>query len=86
MIKNASPKEKRKADPYLDRRSGDDQRDVYDIDYFAAGGAERRDGNERRQSKERRKDCMKITKWTSVCTGNKSKKRTTERVSNRYLP
>ena len=74
MTKKVSPKEKRKKDPYLDRRSGDDQREVYDIDYFADGNAERRDGDERRHSKERRKDCIKVSKWTSVCTKNKPKK------------
>ena len=73
MAEKPTNQEKRKSDPYLDRRSGDDRRDVYDIDYFAAGGAERRDGDERRQSRERRKDCVRITKWTSVCTGNKPK-------------
>ena len=74
MTEQAPPKDKRKKDPYLDRRSGDDQRDVYDIDYFADGGAERRDGDERRDSKERREDCVKVSKWTSVCTGNNPKK------------
>lgn len=74
MTVEAPPKEKRKKDPYLDRRSGDDQREVYNINYFADGGAERRDGDERRHPKERRKDCVKVTRWTSVCTENNPNK------------
>ena len=59
--------EKRKADPYLDRRSGEDRRKTYDIDYFTGGGAERRTAGKRRSSKERRKDCVKVSQWSSVC-------------------
>jgi hypothetical protein len=32
----------RKTDPFLDRRSGEDRREAYDLDYFRDGGAERR--------------------------------------------
>jgi hypothetical protein len=60
-------KEKRKADPYLDRRSGDDRRQIYMIDYFSAGNPERRTGKERRDEVERRKDCMRVSRWSSVC-------------------
>jgi hypothetical protein len=35
MTVEAPPKEKRKKDPYLDRRSGEDRREAYDINYFA---------------------------------------------------
>jgi hypothetical protein len=74
MTVKAPQKENRKKDPYLDRRSGEDRREAYDIDYFADGGAERRQDNDRRQPKERRKDCVKVSKWSSVCTGNNPKK------------
>jgi hypothetical protein len=34
-------KDVRKSDPYVDRRSGEDRRQVYDADYFQNGGLER---------------------------------------------
>ena len=74
MTVKAPPKEKRKKDPYLDRRSGEDRREAYSIDYFANGGAERRKRTDRRQPKERRKDCVKVSKWSSVCAANNPKK------------
>jgi hypothetical protein len=74
MTVEAPPKEKRKKDPYLDRRSGEDRREAYDINYFADGGAERRKGDDRRQPNERRRGCVKVTKWSSVCAENKPKK------------
>jgi hypothetical protein len=57
----------RTADPYIDRRSGDDRRVVYDSDYFENGGLERRLVNDRRQRDERRKDCVRVSRWSSVC-------------------
>jgi hypothetical protein len=36
----------RKSDPYVDRRSGEDRRQVYDADYFQNGGLERRSGKD----------------------------------------
>ena len=57
----------RKSDPYVDRRSGDDRRDVYDSDYFENGGMERRQGLDRRQQNERRDACTRVSKWSSVC-------------------
>lgn len=54
-------------DPYLDRRSGEDRREVYDSDYFENGGVERRRGNDRRQQDERRDSCVRVSKWSSVC-------------------
>ena len=73
MAKSDPPKEKRKTDPYLDRRSGEDRRETYNIDYFSDGGIERRDSKDRRKPKERRKDCVKVSKWSSVCPENKTK-------------
>jgi hypothetical protein len=61
-------KDSRRRDPYLDRRSGEDRRQVYDADYFQNGGVERRSGKERRQQDERRKDCTRVSKWSSVCS------------------
>jgi hypothetical protein len=57
----------RKADPYVDRRSGDDRRMVYDSDYFENGGLERRQGKDRRQPDERRHGCVRVSQWSSVC-------------------
>jgi hypothetical protein len=54
-------------DPYVDRRSGEDRRAVYDSDYFDQDGLERRTGKERRQGHERRDDCIRVSKWSSVC-------------------
>ena len=76
MTEKKSPEEKRKSDPFLDRRGPDDRRKTYDIDYFSEGGSERREGEERRDIKERRKDCIKVSKWSSVCP--KRKPRTSE--------
>lgn len=67
MNEKAPYQEKRKVDPYLDRRSGEDRRDVYLIDYFLMGGAERRQDKERRGMNERRTDCVRVSKWSSVC-------------------
>jgi len=61
----------RTADPYVDRRSGDDRRAVYDSDYFETGGLERRQGKDRRQRNERRQDCVRVSKWSSVCPDEK---------------
>jgi hypothetical protein len=63
-------KDARKRDPYVDRRSGEDRRKVYDADYFQNGGLERRSGKERRQHEERRKDCIRVSKWTSISTAD----------------
>ncbi len=65
-----SPDE-RLADPYLDRRCGDDRRVVYDSDYFAGGGLERRTGQDRRQRDERRDSCVRVSQWSSVCPDDK---------------
>ena len=64
-------KDVRKSDPYVDRRSGEDRRQVYDADYFQNGGLERRSGKERRRHYERRKDCIRVSKWSSICSAEK---------------
>jgi hypothetical protein len=55
------------ADPFLDRRSGDDRREAYDLDFFQQGGVERRSGIERRERGERRAQFVNISEWSSVC-------------------
>ena len=60
-------RERRSSDPYLDRRSGEERRKAYHLDYFSHGGTERRAEGDRRSSKERRKDCVKVSRWSSVC-------------------
>ena len=61
-------KDARIRDPYVDRRSGEDRRQVYDADYFQKGGVERRSGKERRQQYERRKNCIRVSEWSSICS------------------
>lgn len=60
-------RDRRLADPYIDRRSGEDRREVYDSDYWESGSLERRSRKYRRQQKERRGDCARVSKWSSVC-------------------
>jgi len=44
---------------FLDRRSGEDTRAVYSLDYFFSGGRERRRGRDRRSRGERRARWLK---------------------------
>ncbi len=71
MERNQPPKDRRIADPYVDRRSGEDRRQVYDADYWESGGIERRSAKDRRQQKERRGSCVKVSEWSSVCIEDK---------------
>ena len=57
-------------DPYIDRRSGEERRAVYDSDYFENGGVERRHARDRRQKGERRESCIRVSDWSSVCPDN----------------
>ena len=50
----------------IDRRSGEDRRKLYDLDYFSNGGVERRAWRERRSLVERRIGWVRISKWLSV--------------------
>lgn len=50
----------------MDRRSGEDRRRAYDLDYFSNGGVERRYWKERRSNVERRVDWTRVSKWSSV--------------------
>ena len=67
MVEDESNTNNRIRDAYVDRRSGEDRRQVYDADYFQNGGLERRSGKERRLNDERRKDCTRVSEWSSVC-------------------
>ena len=60
-------KDERKRDPFIDRRSGEDRRRAYNLDYFPSGGIERRSGKERRRQDERRDGCIRVSTWSSVC-------------------
>jgi hypothetical protein len=64
-------KDTRISDPYVDRRSGEDRRQVYYADYFKDGGVERRSGKERRRDYERRKDYIRVSEWSSICPVDK---------------
>ena len=55
----------------VDRRSGEDKRKHYSLDYFTDGGEERRKGRERRISEERRSTWARVYKWCSVFLGKK---------------
>ena len=67
MRKNQALKDRRIGDPYLDRRSGEDRREGYELGFFAQGGIERRKGMEARQKDERRNQYVQISRWSSVC-------------------
>jgi hypothetical protein len=71
MEEHTISKDARISDPYVDRRSGEDRRQVYDADYFQNGGSERRSGKERRRPFERRKDCIRVSDWSSICSVDK---------------
>ena len=64
--------ERRVSDPYLDRRSSQGRRQVYDTAYWENGGVERRSAKDRRQQKERRDSCVQVSKWSSVCIYEKA--------------
>jgi len=65
-------KKRRIRDPFLDRRSGDDRREAYELGYFAQGSIEKRKGFERRQKDERRDQYVRISQWSSVCANTQS--------------
>ena len=72
MAVNELQKEKRTRDPYMDRRTGQDRRYIHLLSFFANGGKETRNEKDRRGVTERRKDCMRVTKWSSVCVKNRT--------------
>jgi hypothetical protein len=56
----------RTGDPYLDRRSGEDNRQYYTPAYFNKHGVDRRSGKERRINMERRKSYARVSTWSSI--------------------
>ena len=62
--------DKRLSGFYIDRRSGEDRRKVYDLAYWESGGKERRYAKERRQQKERRSRWVNVSEWSSICLEN----------------
>jgi hypothetical protein len=75
-IKKTESKKALSKDPLrralVDRRTGEDMRKRYSLDYFTDGGEERRKGRERRQSGERRSAWTRVYKWCSVFLGKKA--------------
>jgi hypothetical protein len=67
MTESQPLKDRRIGDPFFDRRSGDDRREAYELDYFTHGGVERRNGIDCRQKGERRAKCVNVSEWSSVC-------------------
>ena len=54
-------------DPYMDRRSGEDRRAVYDSDYFENDGVERRHGKDRRQKHPHRGNARRFDYRDRAC-------------------
>jgi hypothetical protein len=50
----------------FDRRSGEDRRIAYSLDYFINGGEERRRRSERRSPRERRREWRRVGQWYSI--------------------
>jgi hypothetical protein len=72
MSESQSLKDRRIGDPFLERRSGDDRREAYDLDYFEQANVERRKIAERREGNDRRAQCVMVSQWSSVCPNMKS--------------
>ena len=71
MAEEKSMEDRRNRDLYQDRRTDAERRQVYTPEFFDDGSPERRNGSERRQKGERRKDCVRVSDWTSVCVSDK---------------
>lgn len=67
MIRKADKTTPTSRNKLVDRRSGEDRRQSYSLDYFENGGVERRISGERRQKGERRAGCIRVSEWSSVC-------------------
>jgi hypothetical protein len=62
--------EKRRIGIAIDRRSGEDRRNLYDSSYFLNGGIENRNSKERRIRQERRSGWIKLNERFSVFVGD----------------
>ena len=71
MSESQSLKDRRIGDPYRDRRSGDDRREAYDLDFFEQGGMEE-EAELKSDKKGRRVQCVNVSEWSSVCPRKKS--------------
>ena len=60
-------------DPFLDRRSGEDRRFIYCLEYFLQGRPDRRSTRERRENLERRQGFVRVSRWSSVCPDYREK-------------
>ena len=54
MTDHAGEKKRKPRNKFVDRRSGEDRRQSYNLDNFSNGGSERRTSDERRRDRERR--------------------------------
>ncbi len=73
-------KELRRRDQFVDRRSGEDRREVYSLEYFKNGGVDRRSSPERRDNRERRIDCVRVSEWSSACPNYEDKEYLDRRI------
>ncbi|UCF91468.1 MAG: hypothetical protein JSW39_24880 [Desulfobacterales bacterium] len=65
-----TPQKLRRKRSGFDRRLGEDRRRAYNLDYFLEGGQERRRKERRQQLYERRAGWVKVSKWSSVFSGD----------------
>lgn len=72
---NITTKDVRGQRSLIERRTGRDRRQAYDINYFEKNGIERRKGSERRRLSEKRKGWIRAEKWRSVFVGEKNIKK-----------
>ena len=66
MAEQAVKNDRKPRTRQVDRRSGEDRRQLYSIDYFSSGGPERRSSGDRRSTRERRTGWIRVGQWTSV--------------------
>lgn len=70
---NITAEDIRKQRSTIERRTTQDRRSAYDLDYFDKEGVERRKGDERRKRTEKRTDWVRAEKWRSVFVGEEEK-------------
>ena len=66
MRGSQSLKDARIADPSIDRRSGEDRREAYELGYFEQGGIEKRSGVENRRKRDRRLHCVPVLRYSKL--------------------
>lgn len=70
----------------MDRRSGEDRRKVYSLEYFKQGNLDRRKQQERRTNVERRADCVRVSEWSSACPNYEDEEYLEGRVKIKFTP